>query len=209
MQVIRKSDRKTFALKVLKKHQLVEAKEVRSTIVNKDAHIIAMRKPFANDRFGVSRSSYIVKLHCTFQSPTKLYFVLDWINRRTVFSLETRRAVSARVRLYGAELVLALEHLHSSIMYRCANFCITYPGSLMLWWLLFQRYQARKRASRLGRYATVNVAAVSLAHSRVHRSREADRFWFGEAADSHGRTHTDILRHTGVYGYRNFCHLLL
>lgn len=64
---------------------------------------------------------FIVSLKCAFQAPGKLYLVTDfcsggelffWLKRERIFS-------QARARLYAAELVLALGHLHSlDIVYR-------------------------------------------------------------------------------------------
>jgi serum/glucocorticoid-regulated kinase 2 len=64
---------------------------------------------------------FIVTLRYAFQTRDKLYIVTDfapggelffWLKRDRVFS-------QARARLYAAELVLALEHLHSlDVVYR-------------------------------------------------------------------------------------------
>jgi serine/threonine protein kinase len=64
---------------------------------------------------------YVVKLHYAFQSPEKLYFVLDWINGGELYFHLKKDGIfsEARVRVYGAELALAISHLHSQrIMYR-------------------------------------------------------------------------------------------
>jgi len=64
---------------------------------------------------------FIVKLHYAFQTRDKLYLILDWVNGGELY-FHLRREESfpeARVRLYAAQLALALHHLHSmNVIYR-------------------------------------------------------------------------------------------
>jgi serine/threonine protein kinase len=64
---------------------------------------------------------FIVKLHYAFQTPERLYFVMDFLNGGELF-FHLRRDVrfdEARSRFYAAEMILALECLHSNgIIYR-------------------------------------------------------------------------------------------
>jgi len=62
-----------------------------------------------------------MKLHYSFQTPDKLYLVMDFINGGELFfHLQSERKFSNdRARFYTAEIVLGLEHLHANgIIYR-------------------------------------------------------------------------------------------
>ena len=64
---------------------------------------------------------FIVKLHYAFQTPERLYFVIDFLNGGELFfhlRKETKFQES-RARFYAAEIILALECLHGNgIIYR-------------------------------------------------------------------------------------------
>ena len=66
---------------------------------------------------------FIVKLHFAFQDERHLFLVLDFIGGGDLFSLledaPNHQLSEGATRFYSAEMVLALEHLHSHcIMYR-------------------------------------------------------------------------------------------
>lgn len=64
---------------------------------------------------------FIVKLHYAFQTPEKLYFVIDFLNGGELFYHLRReqRFDEDRTRFYAAEIVLALEYLHKNgVIYR-------------------------------------------------------------------------------------------
>lgn len=64
---------------------------------------------------------FIVSLRYAFQTPDKLYLVLDYfVGGELFFHLKTARGFDEdRAKFYGAEVVLAMEHLHSlNIIYR-------------------------------------------------------------------------------------------
>lgn len=66
-------------------------------------------------------SPFIVPLKWSFQSETKLYLVLSYVNGGELFHHLQREQKfdEERARFYAAELLLALEHLHSlNIVYR-------------------------------------------------------------------------------------------
>ena len=67
------------------------------------------------------KNPFIVKLHYAFQTPDKLYFVLDFVNGGELFC-HLRNELTFeqdRARFYAAEIVLALECLHKNdIIYR-------------------------------------------------------------------------------------------
>ena len=64
---------------------------------------------------------FVVKLHYAFQTNETLYFVTDFLNGGELFFhlCNEIRFTEARAKFYAAEMVLALEHLHSEgIIYR-------------------------------------------------------------------------------------------
>jgi len=58
---------------------------------------------------------FIVKLYYTFQTKVKAYFILDYLNGGDLFTLILKKGKlrESHARFYAAEVVLALEHLHS------------------------------------------------------------------------------------------------
>ena len=67
------------------------------------------------------KNPYIVKLHFAFQSSEKLYFVMDFLNGGELFYHLRRelRFTEDRSKFYAAEMLLAIECLHSNgIIYR-------------------------------------------------------------------------------------------
>jgi len=83
-------------------------------------------------------SPFIVKLHYAFQTPTKLYFILDFLNGGELFHhlKQEGRFSEGRTRFYAAEIVLAIECLHQkNIIYRDLkpeNVLLDYEGHIKL-----------------------------------------------------------------------------
>eukprot|EP01113_Clastostelium_recurvatum_P044420 TRINITY_DN74_c0_g1_i1.p1 TRINITY_DN74_c0_g1~~TRINITY_DN74_c0_g1_i1.p1 ORF type:complete len:402 (-),score=117.19 TRINITY_DN74_c0_g1_i1:66-1271(-) len=108
MQVQKIDDGRIFALKVLRKDAIIARKQVTHTKSEK-AILQAVQHPF------------IVQLHYAFQTREKLYMVLDYVNGGELFFhlKKEGRFPEARVRLYAAEIVSAIAHLHAlGIVYR-------------------------------------------------------------------------------------------
>lgn len=108
MQVKKKDDGQIYAMKVLRKEAIIARKQVDHTRAEK-AILQKIEHPF------------IVKLNYAFQTEDKLYMVLDFVNGGELFfHLKKEGKFSEeRVRLYSAEIALALHHLHSrDIVYR-------------------------------------------------------------------------------------------
>jgi serine/threonine protein kinase len=64
---------------------------------------------------------FIVKLHFAFQSPERLYFVIDFLNGGELFChlRKNIRFDEKRAKFYAAEIIMGLECLHSNgIVYR-------------------------------------------------------------------------------------------
>lgn len=98
----------TYAMKVLKKKEIIRRKQVIRTLLERDILAI-VKHPF------------IVDLRYTFQTSTKLYLVLEFVGGGDFFTLISRYGTieEERCKLYMAELVLSLEHLHKhGVVYR-------------------------------------------------------------------------------------------
>ena len=101
-------DNKIYATKVLKKKQMIKRNQVE--------HIKAERKIME-----LIDHPFIEKLQYAFQNPQKLYLVMDYCPGGELFFHIQRveRFNEEAVKFYGAQLVLALEHLHlNNIIYR-------------------------------------------------------------------------------------------
>jgi len=107
--MVRKRDNgKIYAMKVLKKEAIQAKKQKVHTKAEREI-LERIKNPF------------IVQLHYAFQTPDKLYFIVDFLNGGELFyhlKKETKFPES-RARFYAAEIILALECLHSrNIIYR-------------------------------------------------------------------------------------------
>ena len=102
---------KLFAMKVLRKASLV-VKKKDAEHTKAERHILErLRHPF------------IVSLEYAFQTSGKLYLILQLARGGEVFTYMEQEGMFMEdvARVYLAELVLALEHVHSlGIIYRCA-----------------------------------------------------------------------------------------
>eukprot|EP01147_Barroeca_monosierra_P008816 gene8816-1181_t len=91
-----------FAIKILEKLHIQKERKEKYVLTERDV-------------FNALRSPFIVQLYYTFQDTARLYFVieyckngelLDWLQKLGSFDEEC-------TRFYAAEMVLALEHMHS------------------------------------------------------------------------------------------------
>jgi serine/threonine protein kinase len=97
-----------YAMKVLKKEEIREKDQEVHTKAERDI-LESISNPF------------IVKLHYAFQTPDKLYFILDFVNGGELFShlRKEKKFTEWRAKFYAAQIVLALECLHNNnIIYR-------------------------------------------------------------------------------------------
>ena len=101
-QVRKRDTCEVFAMKVMRKDRILERRHGEYVKAERDA-LTAVVHP------------YIVTLRYSFQTPTKLYLVLDFINGGHLFFQLYRAGTfdEPLARLYTAELVLAVTHLHS------------------------------------------------------------------------------------------------
>jgi len=94
---------RVYAMKVLKKHHLLKTRSVGYTLTERDI-LKKMRHPF------------IIRLYYTFQTQERVSFVMEYVSGGQLFYHLRREAIlsEATARFYCAELVLALEHLHTN-----------------------------------------------------------------------------------------------
>ena len=110
-QVRKRDTGRIYAMKVLSKKVIVQKKEVAHTIGERNILV----------RTAKTSSPFIVSLKFSFQTPTDLYLVTDYMSGGELFwHLQREGKFSEqRAKFYIAELVLALENLHSKgIVYR-------------------------------------------------------------------------------------------
>ncbi|XP_068093563.1 serine/threonine-protein kinase Sgk3 [Hyperolius riggenbachi] len=104
-----KLDGRYYAVKILQKKVILNKKEQKHIMAERNVLLKNVKHPF------------LVRLHYSFQTSDKLYFVLDFINGGELFFHLQRERYFAepRARFYAAEIATALGYLHSmQIIYR-------------------------------------------------------------------------------------------
>ncbi|KAI5951524.1 SCH9 [Candida jiufengensis] len=110
-QVKKKDTSRIYAMKILSKKVIVKKKEIAHTIGERNILV----------RTSAAASPFIVGLKFSFQTPTDLFLVTDYMSGGELFwhLQKDGRFTEERAKFYIAELVLALEHLHDNdIVYR-------------------------------------------------------------------------------------------
>eukprot|EP01111_Echinosteliopsis_oligospora_P001789 TRINITY_DN1261_c0_g1_i1.p1 TRINITY_DN1261_c0_g1~~TRINITY_DN1261_c0_g1_i1.p1 ORF type:complete len:449 (-),score=98.71 TRINITY_DN1261_c0_g1_i1:135-1481(-) len=108
MQVRKKDNGKIYAMKVLNKKAILERNELEHTRAEKNI-LQKLINPF------------LVNLIYAFQTPDKLYFIMDFINGGELFFhlQKEEKFTDERVRFYCAEIICGLEYLHAQgVLYR-------------------------------------------------------------------------------------------
>jgi len=106
--VKKKDSGKIYAMKVLNKKTIIERNELEHTKAEKSI-LQKLCHPF------------LVNLNYSFQTPDKLYFIMDYVNGGELFYhlQKDKKFTEDRVRFYCAEIVLGLEYLHNTgVLYR-------------------------------------------------------------------------------------------
>eukprot|EP00484_Ammonia_sp_Unknown_P005059 CAMPEP_0197075146 /NCGR_PEP_ID=MMETSP1384-20130603/211462_1 /TAXON_ID=29189 /ORGANISM="Ammonia sp." /LENGTH=576 /DNA_ID=CAMNT_0042513989 /DNA_START=108 /DNA_END=1838 /DNA_ORIENTATION=- len=106
--VRKKDDNKIFAMKCLKKQRVFQRHQVEHTKTERRV-------------LGYLNHPFLVSLHYAFQTDQKLFLVLDYAAGGELFFHLSKagRFTEDRTRYYIAEIVLAMEYLHSKdIIYR-------------------------------------------------------------------------------------------
>ncbi|MFT7809193.1 serine/threonine-protein kinase Sgk3 [Arapaima gigas] len=122
----RKLDGKYYAVKVLQKRVIVNRREQKHIMAERNVLLKNVKHPF------------LVGLHYSFQTTDKLYFVLDFVNGGELFfHLQRERTFpEPRAKFYVAEMASALGYLHSlNIVYRDLkpeNILLDFQGHVVL-----------------------------------------------------------------------------
>ncbi|EQC34148.1 AGC protein kinase [Saprolegnia diclina VS20] len=117
--------KKLYAMKMLNKANIVKRKQVEHTRTERRV-------------LGYTKHPFIVGLHFAFQTPQRLYFVLDYCPGGELFYHLTRmkKLPEHMACYYAAEITLALEHLHGlGVVYRDLkpeNILLTKEGHVKL-----------------------------------------------------------------------------
>lgn len=125
MQVRKRDTGRIYALKTIRKAHIVSRHEVTHTLAERTV-------------LGQVTNPFIVGLKFSFQTADKLYLGLPYTNGGELFHhLQNEgRFSEERSRFYAAELLLALEHLHSfHVIYRDLkpeNILLDYNGHIAL-----------------------------------------------------------------------------
>lgn len=126
MQVRKKDTQRIYALKTIRKAHIAQRP-------GEITHILAERTVLA-----LVNNPFIVPLKFSFQTPDKLYLVMSFVNGGELFYHLQREGKfdQDRSRFYAAELLVALEHLHSfNVVYRDLkpeNILLDYTGHIAL-----------------------------------------------------------------------------
>ena len=121
-----KSTKKKYALKVIKKTFVVEEEETEWVHTEKNVFEMATNHPF------------LVGLHSSFQSRSRLFYVMDFVKGGDLmYHMQLKgRLREPNVRLYSAEICLALNFLHrNAIIYRdlkLDNILLDHEGHIKL-----------------------------------------------------------------------------
>ncbi|XP_055929106.1 serine/threonine-protein kinase Sgk2-like isoform X3 [Argiope bruennichi] len=121
-----KTEGNVYAVKVLQKKMILKRNEKNHVMSERNVLLKNLHHPF------------LVGLHYAFQTPDKLYFVLDYVNGGELFfHLQRERYFpEPRARFYAAEITSALGYLHSEgIIYRDLkpeNILLDYKGHVVL-----------------------------------------------------------------------------
>jgi len=110
-QVRKKDTGRIYAMKVLSKKVIIQKKEIAHTLGERNILV----------RTATTDSPFIVGLKFSFQTPTDLYLVTDFMSGGELFwhLQKEGRFKEDRAKFYIAELILALKHLHEhDIVYR-------------------------------------------------------------------------------------------
>ncbi|KAI9300204.1 kinase-like domain-containing protein [Cunninghamella echinulata] len=99
-----------YAIKILKKRFVLDNNEVESTRSEKRVFQIANQ----------DRHPFLANLHSTFQTETRIYYVMEYISGGDLMMhIQHEQFSEKRARFYACEVLLALEYLHKhGIIYR-------------------------------------------------------------------------------------------
>jgi serine/threonine protein kinase len=122
-----RSSKNLYAIKILKKHFVVDEDAVQSMRSEKNVFLIANEEPHP----------FLLGLHACFQSESRIFFVMEYIAGGDLMSHILRGEFGIeRAQFYAAEVCLALKYLHSKgVVYRdlkLDNIMLTLDGHIKL-----------------------------------------------------------------------------
>ncbi|KAI8639933.1 kinase-like domain-containing protein [Parasitella parasitica] len=99
-----------YAIKILKKRFVLDNDEVESTRSEKRVFLAANQE----------RHPFLVNLHSTFQTETRIYYVMEYVSGGDLMlQIQREQFSEARARFYACEVLLALDYFHKhGIIYR-------------------------------------------------------------------------------------------
>ncbi|KAI8149359.1 kinase-like domain-containing protein [Fennellomyces sp. T-0311] len=105
-----KYTRELYAIKALQKKAIIENDDLKSILAEKEVFMVANRE----------KHPFLVGLHSTFMTASRVFFVMEYVaGGDLMMHIQGSRFSEPRSRFYCAEVLLALEHLHSKgIIYR-------------------------------------------------------------------------------------------
>eukprot|EP00158_Paraphelidium_tribonemae_P008815 Partr_v1_DN28692_c0_g1_i1_m49927 putative protein kinase c len=122
-----KASKNLFAIKVLKKDFILTNDEIESTRSEKRVFVTINKE----------RHPFLVGLHSCFQTDTRIYFVMDYINGGDLMlHIQRQQFSEKRAKFYACEVLLALEYFHKNdIVYRdlkLDNILLTLDGHIKI-----------------------------------------------------------------------------
>ncbi|CEG66545.1 Putative AGC/PKC protein kinase [Rhizopus microsporus] len=105
-----KYDKQLYAIKMLKKRFIIDNDEIESVRSEKRVFQAANR----------ARHPFLINLHSTFQTESRVYFVMEYVNGGDLmWHIQRGQFSERRAKFYACEVLLALEYFHSQgIIYR-------------------------------------------------------------------------------------------
>ncbi|KAI8979406.1 hypothetical protein BDF20DRAFT_503174 [Mycotypha africana] len=105
-----KYDKKLYAIKMLKKRFIIDNDEIESVRSEKRVFQAANH----------ARHPFLINLHSTFQTETRVYFTMEYIEGGDLmWHIQRGQFSERRAKFYACEVLLALEYFHSqNIIYR-------------------------------------------------------------------------------------------
>ncbi|KAI9246996.1 kinase-like domain-containing protein [Helicostylum pulchrum] len=99
-----------YAIKILKKRFVLDNDEVESTRSEKRVFLAANEE----------RHPFLVNLHSTFQTETRIYYVMEYVSGGDLMlQIQREQFSETRARFYACEVLLALDYFHKhGIIYR-------------------------------------------------------------------------------------------
>lgn len=116
-----------YAIKILKKHCIVENEEYDSLMTEKRVFQLATQE----------NHPFLVQLQAVFQDEFRVYFVMEFVNGGDLmYHIQSRPFSLTDCKFYAAQVLLALEYLHGKgILYRdlkLDNILLTSGGNVKL-----------------------------------------------------------------------------